>query len=141
VWQVYADAANAKGLEGEAMRPIDAGDAQAASLAIASMIDRSQQAKDKLVPGTPQHSLLENRIRALQTAMLLLEIAADSARQAAAPTSEDLHQAYAPLASLASKSAKAQTKLAEGSWQHTMLEENLKALGMALRLLQAHRGD
>ena len=36
-----------------------------------------------------------------------------------------------PIVSLISKSAKAQRKLAEGTWQHTMLRENLRALRTA----------
>ena len=40
-----------------------------------------------------------------------------------------------PLESLASKSEKAQRKLAPGTWQHAMLEANLAALRIALALL------
>lgn len=40
-----------------------------------------------------------------------------------------------PLASLISKSEKAQQKVAEGTWQHRMLGENLRALRLASALL------
>jgi hypothetical protein len=42
---------------------------------------------------------------------------------------------HRPLASLLSKSEKAQQKLKAGSWQHAMLEENIKALRVAIALL------
>ncbi|KAB8145822.1 hypothetical protein F8S13_01720 [Chloroflexia bacterium SDU3-3] len=45
-----------------------------------------------------------------------------------------------PLASLISKSEKAQQKVAEGTWQHRMLHQNLRALRLASALLQAHPG-
>jgi hypothetical protein len=48
---------------------------------------------------------------------------------------EDLEKALAPIDSLISKSEKAQRKLAQGTWQHTMLVKNLKALHIALPLL------
>lgn len=40
-----------------------------------------------------------------------------------------------PLDSLISKSAKAQSKLAPGTWQHTMLDHNLKALRLSTALM------
>jgi len=48
---------------------------------------------------------------------------------------DDLKKAFAPIASLISKSEKAQKKLAQGTWQHTMLSNNLKALYITLPLL------
>jgi len=50
-------------------------------------------------------------------------------------TSDDLQEALRPIASLISKSEKAQQKLAPGSWQHTMLQGNLTALHIALALM------
>ncbi|HOA20805.1 MAG TPA: hypothetical protein PKH42_09980, partial [Sedimentibacter sp.] len=49
-------------------------------------------------------------------------------------TKEDLEKALAPISSLINKSEKARKKLAEGTWQHTMLSNNLKALYIASRL-------
>lgn len=51
-------------------------------------------------------------------------------------TKEDLEKALAPIASLISKSEKALEKLAQGTWQHTMLTNNLKALYIASPLLR-----
>lgn len=50
-------------------------------------------------------------------------------------TKTDMEEALAPIASLISKSEKAQKKLTKGTWQHTMLSNNLKALYIASPLL------
>src|SRR4051812_40738064 len=50
-------------------------------------------------------------------------------------TTEGWEQARRPIASLISKSEKAQRKLIEGTWQHTMLKKNLKALHIASALM------
>ena len=48
---------------------------------------------------------------------------------------DELQAAIRPIESLISKSEKAQQKLALGTWQHTMLRDNLKALHIASALL------
>lgn len=52
-------------------------------------------------------------------------------------TTEELREALRPIASLISKSEKAQRKLEPGTWQHTMLRDNLKALRIAEALIKA----
>jgi hypothetical protein len=47
----------------------------------------------------------------------------------------------APLQSLLSKSEKAITKLRDGTWQHTMLTNNIKALRIALALMDDENAD
>ncbi|HUR62454.1 MAG TPA: hypothetical protein VM286_08850 [Candidatus Thermoplasmatota archaeon] len=54
---------------------------------------------------------------------------------------DDLAGIVRPLASLASKSEKAQSKLAAGTWQHTMLQEDLAALRIGLALLDPDKED
>lgn len=44
---------------------------------------------------------------------------------------DDRQAVIRPIASLISKSEKAQQKLTPGTWQHTMLRENLRALHLA----------
>lgn len=56
-------------------------------------------------------------------------------------TELELREAEAPIASLISKSEKALQKLAPGTWQHTMLRENLKALHMASSLMKRKADD
>lgn len=112
-------------------------DMEQALEAIASMAQRSEKAQAKFAPGTAQHTLQKNRIAALRIAAALIENTLGGQDAAAGLSTEALEKAQAPLASLISKSEKAQTKLAPGSWQHSMLEKNLQALRLALPLLEA----
>lgn len=56
-------------------------------------------------------------------------------------TDVEVRAARAPVASLLSKSEKAQQKLAPGTWQHTMLADNIQALRLALPLIDEADGD
>lgn len=56
-------------------------------------------------------------------------------------TSEEIEKALRPIASLIGKSEKAQQKLAPGTWQHTMLRGNLKALRIATMLMNGETDD
>jgi hypothetical protein len=56
-------------------------------------------------------------------------------------TIDELQEALRPIASLISKSEKAQQKLATGTWQHTMLRDNLKALHIAFALMNKEPDD
>jgi hypothetical protein len=56
-------------------------------------------------------------------------------------TTDELQEARQPIASLISKSEKAQQKLAIGTWQHTMLRDNLKALHIASALMNKVTSD
>ncbi len=55
-------------------------------------------------------------------------------------SAEEVHEALRPIASLISKSEKAQQKLAPGTWQHTMLRDNIEALRVALTLMDGASG-
>ncbi len=56
-------------------------------------------------------------------------------------TADEMRNALRPVASLISKSEKAQLKLDPGSWQHAMLRRNLKALRLAHGLLDPRADD
>ena len=56
-------------------------------------------------------------------------------------TKEDLQEALRPIASLISKSEKAQQKLASGTWQHSMLRDNLRALTIAYALMNTEADE
>jgi len=103
---------------------------------IASMIRRSEKAQEKFEQGTSQYTLQKNRIHALYVALSLIkkEIAVNGATDTFGK--EEFEKALAPLTSLMSKSEKAQKKLTQGTWQHSMIGDNLKALGIALPLLK-----
>ncbi len=104
----------------------------AALQAVHDMLRRSETAQAKFAPGTSQHTLQKNRIQALRIASALLQQASHTP---ATYTTAELERAKPPLASLLRKSEKAQQKLSPGTWQHTMLENNLRALHIASSLL------
>lgn len=56
-------------------------------------------------------------------------------------TTEEIREALRPIASMISKSEKAQQKLAPGTWQHTRLRDNLKALYIASTLMNRETDD
>lgn len=110
-------------------------DMEEALRAITLMISKTMNAKEKFVQGTSQHTLQKNRLKALNIASSLIsKELAESGVMDYYPK-EDLENALAPIASLISKSEKAQKKLAQGTWQHTMLSNNIKALYIASPLL------
>lgn len=104
--------------------------------AISSVIHKAEKARVKFAEGTPQHTLQVNRIKALQVASALISKELAEGNVADSHTKEDLEKALAPIASLISKSEKAREKVPEGSWQHRMLTQNLKALHIALPLVK-----
>jgi len=54
---------------------------------------------------------------------------------------DELRDTFRPIASLIGKSEKAQRNLAPGTWQHSMLRDNLQALRMASALMDPGAGD
>ena len=117
------------------MNDITKAEMEEALRAITSMISRTEKAGEKFAQGTSQQTLQKNRLKALNIAssLILKELAESDGLDCY--TKEDLKKALAPIASLISKSEKAQQKLAQGTWQHTMLSNNLKALSIASPLL------
>lgn len=101
---------------------------------ISLMINRTEKAKEKFAQGTSQHTLQRNRLKALHIASSLI-IKNQQGDTVNDHTEEDLKNALAPITSLISKSEKARAKLSQGTWQHTMLSNNLNALHIALPLL------
>lgn len=121
-------------------RTVTKKDMEEALQAIASMISRSEEAQGKLAQGTSQHTLLKNRIKALRIASSLItnELAGHDTTEY---TIEELKEAFKPIVSLISKSEKARMKLLQGTWQHTMLCDNLKALYIASPLITRAFGE
>ena len=110
-------------------------DMEEALLAMASMIRRTEEAKEKFAQGTSQHALLTNRLKALAIASSLISKELAESNDIDHCTKEDLEEALAPIASLITKSEKALKKVAQGAWQHRMLSSNLKALDIVSPLL------
>jgi hypothetical protein len=109
-------------------------DLDAAFRAIASIIGKTEKAGARFAPGTSQHTLQKNRLLALKIAASLVSRELSKTRDETHPTT-DFEKARAPLASLISKSEKSRQKLAPGTWQYAMLNDNLKALDLASQLL------
>lgn len=111
-------------------------DMEVALRAVASMISRTENAKAKFAQGTSQHTLQKNRLRALHIASSLISNELAQSKAMDSYSNEELKKALDPIASLIRKSEKAKGKVAQGSWQYTMLEDNLKALYIASPLLE-----
>ena len=110
-------------------------DLRDAIASIADMMERSAKAQKKFAQGTSQHTLQKNRIHALAVASALIRHELDEETADNEFSKESLEKALAPIESLISKSEKAKQKLKPGTWQHTMLAKNLKALYIALPLV------
>lgn len=116
-------------------------DMEEALRAIASMINRTEKSQEKFAQGTSHHTLQKNRLKALHIASSLISKGLAESDDVDCYTEEDLKNALAPITSLISKSEKSRAKLAQGTWQHTMLSNNLKALHIALPLLTKASGE
>jgi hypothetical protein len=107
-----------------------------ALIAINDMMSRAGKAKEKFVQGTSQHTLQKNRLNALHISFSLISKELAKSDAVTCFAEDDLKNAIAQVTSLIRKSEKALGKLAQGTWQHTMLSQNLKALYIALPLIK-----
>jgi hypothetical protein len=112
---------------------------QVALRPIASLISKSEKAQQKLAPGTWQHTMLRDNLKALYIASALMN------KETAEPhnfTRDDLQEALRAFASMISKTEKAQAKFSPGTSQHTLQQNRLKALHIAEALVKVelHRG-
>lgn len=98
---------------------------------IASLIRKSEKAKQKLVPGTWQHTMLHDHLKALRIAFGMMS---KSAADTNAFTRDDLQEALRALASMISKTEK--VKCSPGTAQHTLQRNRLKALQIAESLIR-----
>ena len=110
------------------------GELQEALRPIASLISKSQKAQQKLVPGTWQHTMLRDNLRALHIASALMNKETDDT---ASFTQDDLQEALGAFTSMISKTDKAQAKFVPGTSQYTLLANRLKALRIAEALIKA----
>jgi hypothetical protein len=101
---------------------------------IASLISKSEKAQQKLAPGTWQHTMLQDNLRALHIASALMNKQTDAMDSL---TRDDLQEALGAFASMISKAEKAQAKFAPGTSQHTLQRNRLKALQVAETLINA----
>lgn len=91
---------------------------------VSSVIRRCEKAQTKFVEGTSQHSLLQNRIKALYISKTLLTNENEMDKY----TKAELTEAIRPISSIISKCEKAQNKLTVGSFHYNRFKNMIKAM-------------
>ena len=101
---------------------------------LASLISKSEKAQRKLAPGTWQHAMLRDNLKALRHAFARMS---GQASKAGDFTRDDLREALRALASMIGRSEKAQAKFSPGTSQHTLQRNRLQSLRLATAFIQA----
>ncbi|NBR87871.1 MAG: hypothetical protein EBS84_22315 [Proteobacteria bacterium] len=102
---------------------------------IASLISKSEKAQQKLTPGTWQHRMLQDNLRALHIAFDLMSGRSSSA---AVLAQTDLQAALDAFADMTKRGEKAQAKFTPGTSQHSLQRNRLRAFRMAEALISAN---
>lgn len=97
---------------------------QEALRVISAAVLNCQKQQVRFKSGTPQHSLLRNRVKALKIAAALLRADGTAARYTAA----DLEQAVEPLSSIIRKTAAAQAKYSPDTPQYKRFQPTITAM-------------
>lgn len=114
--------------QGRSMADSTTAEMPAALRPLASLIAKSEKARQKLAPGSWQHSALRENLRALRLALALLSDGTDGAETVAR---DELREALRALASLRERSGNARAKFSPGTSQHTLLRNRTEALSVA----------
>jgi hypothetical protein len=101
---------------------------------IASLIAKSEKARQKLRPATWQHEMLGDNVRALRIASGLIR-RTDSAAERV--TRDNLRKALRSVGGMIGKTEEARTKFSSGTPQHTLQRNRLKALRVAKAAITA----
>lgn len=107
---------------------------EAARAPIASLISKSEKAQQKLTPGTWQHRMLRDNIRALHIASDLMQGEKDAETEYS-PT--ELQDAIGAITSMIGRTEDAGTKFSPGTSQYSLQRNRLKALRVAEAALQS----
>lgn len=99
---------------------------------VSSTISGCEKIQPKFAEGTPQHSLLKNRIKALYISKSLITDENDTDKY----TKEELKEALPPVSSIISKCQKAQLKYLQGTPFHTRFENIIKAMCISKSLIK-----
>lgn len=116
------------------------GELQEAIRPIASLISKTEKAQQKLAPGTWQHTMLGDNLKALHIASALMnQETADTKRF----TRDDLQEALRALDSMIRRTDKARAKGMPGTSQYTLQRNRLKALRIAQAVIEVelHKGE
>lgn len=107
---------------------------QEARRALASLLSKSDKAQLKLAPGTWQHTMLGDTVKAVRIALALME---QGRPGTGSFMRADLQEALRVFASVVAKAGKAQSKFSPGTSQHTLQRNRLRALRVAEVLVSA----
>ncbi|SDE44841.1 hypothetical protein SAMN05428966_108321 [Massilia sp. PDC64] len=99
---------------------------------IASLIAKSDKARQKLAPGTWQYRMLDDNLNALRIAAALMS-GASAAPGRYAP--DDLRVAVRAFASMIARSETAEARATPGTAQHALLRNRLAALRAAQTMI------
>lgn len=110
---------------------------QEARRPLASLISKSEKARQKLAPETWQHAMLRDNLKALRHAYSLLD---KDGRDAGNFTRDDLRESLRALAAMIARTAKTRAKFPPGTSHHTLQRNRLKALRIAEALTKAELG-
>ena len=100
---------------------------------IVSLIGKCAKARQNLKPGTWQHTMLGDNLKALNIASVLMNGKADPAE---VPARAELQDALRALASMTSRTEAAQAAFIPGTSQHSLLRNRLRALRLAEARIQ-----
>ncbi len=103
---------------------------------ISSIISRCEQARPKFAEGTSQHTLLKNRIKALNIVKCLLTDEPGIGNY----SKEELTRALRPVSSIISKCEKAQWKFAQGTSHYARYKRMIQAMYISKSLIEAEIG-
>lgn len=101
---------------------------------IASLIGKSEKARQKVAPGMWQHAMLEDNVRALRTAVTLMTGTFDDKARI---TRDELQASLSATAAMIGKTEKAKAMFAPGSSQYTLQRNRLSALRTAKATINA----
>lgn len=112
----------------------EAGESQEALRPIDSLIRKSEKAQQRLAPGTWQHTMLRDNLKALHIASALMD---EDTPVRDGLTRDDLLDALRAFTAMTTRAEKAQAKFSPGTSQHTLQRNRLKALRTAAALIEA----
>lgn len=100
---------------------------------ISSTITKCEKMQLKFSEGTSQHTLLKNRIKALNISKALL-----TNDKSINYTSKELIEALPPVVSIINKTTKAQSKYEKGSSQYNRFEPIIQAMLISKAFIESH---
>lgn len=95
---------------------------------IISLINKSEKAQQKLVPGTWQYTMLRDNVKALRVALVLINGMKGDIDNF---SREDYLESLRSIGSMINRSEKAQVKFSPGTSQYSLQQNRIKALNHA----------